>query len=135
MSFKEALAKARAGRPEPELVEVAVGDDLFQVEVSRLDGMDWAAVMADCPPSPASIQLGYDATVGAVLACERHGRLLDSSGDPVEDVDWRELFAEISGAEARAVAATWWALNMRDPNTRVVELKKALEGGARTSSS
>lgn len=136
MSFKDALERARAGRPEPKLVEVAVGDDLFQVEVGRLDGMDWAGIMAECPPVDANgVALGYDTTRAALLACTRHGRLLDGAGEPVEDVDWAALFVEIAGDEARAIAATWWTMNMRDPNARVAELKKALAAGGKTSSS
>ncbi len=136
MSFKDALAKARASRPEPVLQPVAVGDALFQVEVRRLDGMEWAAITAECPPTDEKgARLGYDTNKAALVACRRYSRLLDEAGEPVEDVDWAELFAEISGAEVGAIAAIWWALNMHDPNERVVALKKASAGGSETSSS
>ena len=136
MSFKDALAKARASRPEPVLQSVAVGDELFQVEVRRLDGMEWAAITAECPPTDEKgARLGYDTNKAALVACRRHSRLLDEAGEPVEDVDWAELFSAISGAEVGAIAAIWWALNMHDPNERVVALKKASAGGNATSSS
>lgn len=136
MSFKDALAKARASRPEPVLQSVAVGDELFQVEVRRLDGMEWAAVTAECPPTDEKgARLGYDTNKAALVACRRHSRLLDEAGEPVEEVDWGGLFTEISGAEVGAIAAIWWALNMHDPNERVVALKKASAGGSATSSS
>ncbi len=136
MSFKGALERARAGRPEPKLVQVAVDDELYQVEVMRLDGMDWAAVMAECPPTGAKdVALGYDTSKAALLACKKYSRLLDSEGEPVEDLDWNDLFAAISGVEIGGLAATWWALNVHDPNQRVVALKKALAGGGKTSSS
>lgn len=134
MSFKDALERARAGRPEPKLVQVAVGDELYQVEVKRLDGMDWAAVMADCPPtSTKDVALGYDTSKAALLASKKYSRLLDSEGEPVEGLDWNDLFAEISGIEIGALAATWWAMNVNDPNQRVVALKKASAGGGKTS--
>lgn len=134
MSFKDALAKARERRPKPVEVSVAVGDELFKVEVARLDGMDWAAVMAECPPTDKkAARLGYDTNKAALVACERYSRLLDAGGEPVEDVDWVDLFATLSGAEIGAIAATWWATNMHDPNQRVVDLKKASMGGGRTS--
>lgn len=136
MSFKDALAKARAARPEPVLQPVAVGDALFQVEVRRLDGMEWAAITAECPPTDEKgARLGYDTNKAALVACRRYSRLLDEAGEPVEDVDWADLFSAISGAEVGAIAAIWWALNMHDPNERVVALKKASAGGSETSSS
>lgn len=143
MSFRDALERVRESRPEPTLVEVAVGDELFSVEVRRLDGMDWAAVMAECPPSgTGNVALGYDVTRAALLACQLHGRLLDAAGEPVDLGDksesrkaWSDLFTAVSGTEVRAIAASWWALNMRDPNERVVALKKASAGGVKTSSS
>lgn len=135
MSFKEVLAKARAARPQPVMVPVAVGEDLFNVEVRRLDGMEWAGITAECPPTDEKgARLGYDTNKAALLACRRHSRLLGGDGDVVEDVDWDALFGEISGVEVGAIAATWWALNMHDPNERVVALKKALAGGNVTSS-
>ena len=134
MSFKGAVARAKADRPEPVLVSVALGETLFNVEVKRLDGADWAAVMAECPPSTArGGQLGYEADKAALIACRRYSRLLDTDGESVGDVEWPELFKAISGAEAGAIAATWWALNMNDPNQRVVALKKASSGGSMTS--
>lgn len=145
MSFKEALAKARAERPEPILQAVAVGDELYQVEMMRLDGMDWAAVMAECPPlDEKSARLGYDSNRAALVACKRHSRLLDADGEAVDmetvvkdgevvSDPWADLFQTISGAEIGALAAVWWALNMNDPNQRVIALKKALSAGVRTN--
>lgn len=135
MSFKDALERARAGRPKSTLVPVAVDDELFQIEVRRLDGMDWAAIAAECPPGDEkSARLGYDTNKAALIACKRFSRLLDADGVPVEEVEWDDLFAAISGVEIGAIAATWWALNMHDPNQRVAALKKALAGGGKTSS-
>lgn len=134
MSFKEALEKAHAERPEPALVEIEIGGELFMVEISRLDGMDWAAIMAECPPNDElSARLGYDMTAAGLLACKRFSRLLDSDGNPVDDVDWEALFKASAGTGVRGIAATWWMLNMKDPNERVAELKKALADGGRTS--
>lgn len=134
MSFKDDLAKARADRPKPVLQAVAVGDELYQVEVMRLDGMAWAAVMAECPPTDAKgARLGYDSDKAALVACKRFSRLLDAEGEPVEDFDWADLFDTISGTEVAAIASIWWALNMSDPNDRVVQLKKASAGGSKTS--
>lgn len=148
MSFQDALDKARAARPEPKLQAVAVGDELFNVEIMRLDGMDWAAITAECPPTDErGARLGYDTNKAALIACERYSRLLDAEGEavdmaPVKDeagniiaYPWRDLFKAVSGAEVGAIAATWWALNMNDPNTNVVALKKSLAGGGKTSSS
>lgn len=136
MSFKDALAKARESRPKPVLQPVAVGDELYQVEITRLDGMDWAAVMAECPPTDEKgARLGYDSNKAALVACKRYSRLLDTEGEPVADFDWGDLFTAISGAEIGAIAAVWWALNMHDPNERVVALKKAWAAGDKTSSS
>lgn len=133
MSFKDALAKARAERPAPTLVPVAVGDELYNVEVVRLDGMDWAGVVAECPISdPAQARLGFDANKAALLACSRYARLLDGD-EPVEDVEWPDLFQALSGEEVRGLAATWWSMNVFDPNQRVAELKKASAGGGKTS--
>ena len=136
MSFKDALKKAQAERPEPVMVDVEIGGELFAVEITRLDGMDWAAIMAECPPSDElSARLGYDMTAAGLLACKRFSRLLDSGGNPVEEVDWEALFKASAGLGVRGIAATWWMLNMKDPNERVAELKKALAAGERTSSS
>ena len=134
MSFKDALERAKSSRPAPILVPVAVGDDLFQVEVSRLDGMDWSVVMAECPPTDEKgARLGYDSNKAALVACRRHSRLLDSEDAEIGDVDWGDLFKAISGVEIGAIAASWWALNMSDPNDKVEALKKALRAGAQTS--
>lgn len=134
MSFKDALAKARAARPEPTLVGVAVGDELYNVEVVRLDGMDWAAIAAMSPVNDKRfLKIGFNPINAALLACAAHSRLLDANDEPVEDVDWAELFTAISGEEVRAIAASWWGRNVNDPNTRVEALKKALAGGERTS--
>ena len=135
MGFKEALERAQAERPKPVLQQVAVGDELFSVEVRRLDGMEWAGVMAECPPvDAAGARLGYDADKAAVVACKRYSRLLDADGEPVDDFEWDDLFAVISGVEVKAIAAIWWAMNMSDPNERVAELKKASRAGVKTSS-
>lgn len=147
MSFKDALKRARDARPEPVLQPVALGDEIFNVEVSRLDGMEWAAIMAEAPPKDEKgARLGYDVNKAALIACKRHGRLLDDEGEPV-DMDvvrdkrgniiedpWVDLFTEISGVELHAIASIWWALNMQDPNDRVVALKKASAAGAKTNS-
>lgn len=120
----------------PALIEVVIGDSLYSIEVSRLDGMDWSAIMADATPtSVEGAGLGYEPSVGGVLACKRHGRLLDGDGVPVEAPDWDAVFAALSGVDARGVASAWWALNMRDPNKRVVALKKAWAAGGKMSSS
>lgn len=147
MSFNDALAKARANRPAPVLQAVALGGELFQVEIRRLDGMDWSAITAECPPKSArDVGLGYDSNKAAFIACKQHGRLLDKSGEPVsmaplvdesgkvESDPWVDLFNEISGTESDAITATWWQMNVNDPNTRVVALKKALAAGDKTSS-
>lgn len=140
MSFKESVAKARAEQPEPALVPVAVGEDLYEVEVTRLPGMEWSAIMVDAPPTGNDRVFGFDLNKGALLACQRHARLLDAEGEPVdmsqgEDASdpWEDLFDTISGQEVSIIAATWWALNVNDPNQRVVELKKSLTGGGKTS--
>lgn len=145
MSFKDDLAKARESRPEPVYIEVGVGDNMYSVEVFQLDGMDWSAIMADATPTSAEgAALGYEPSAGALLACKRHGKLLDSDGGAVDmepvKVDgkvvsepWDNLFAELSGVDARGIASAWWALNMRDPNKRVVALKKSLAAGDKTS--
>ena len=136
MGLLDDFAKARADRPEPIMVDVAIGDGLYKVEVTRLDGMAWAAIMAECPPEDAgSARLGYSPSAAALLACKRFARLFDAEGEPVADVDWGEVFAAISGVEVQAIAASWWALNMGDPNQRVVDLKKASAAGGVTSSS
>lgn len=134
MDFKDILAKAQEEVQEVKLVEVSVAGELFRVEVSRLPGMDWSAIMVACPPrSPKLAGIGYDLTDGALLACERHSRFLDADDEVVADVDWAELFTVLAGSEVQGIAATWWTLNMRDPNTRVVELKKALVAGEKAS--
>lgn len=143
MSLTDALAKARESRPEPILITVAVGEELFQVECKRLDGMDWAAVMAAAPPrDDIGVKLSYDIGRGALVACARHSRLLDSEGNLVVErdeqgavipTDWAGIFAAISGSETNQLAATWWALNMNDPNKHVEALKKASAGGRKTS--
>lgn len=142
MGLKDDLERARAERPQPVLVDIAVGESLYKVEVKRLDGMEWAAVMADAPPeSPADARLGYAASKAALYACRKYGRLLDADDNPVveldddgnrADTDWDAVFKAISGVELQAIAATWWALNMGDPNQRVVDLKKASSGGGKT---
>lgn len=138
------MARAQEGRPEPVLVDIAIGESLYKVEARRLDGMEWAAVMAEAPPvDEASARLGYSTHRGALIACRRHGRLLDAGGDPVTHLevdeegkpvplDWAVIFSAISGTEVGAIAAVWWALNMGDPNERVVALKKASAGGSTT---
>lgn len=136
MSFRELMDKARAQKPDPVRVDVTAAGELFQVEVSRLDGMDWSGIMVECPPRNQKLSgLGCDLPRAALLACERHGRLLNSDGEEVPDVVWEELFEVLSGIDVQGIAAVWWSLNMRDPNQRVVDLKKALSGGSRTSSS
>lgn len=125
MSFKEDLAKAKAKR-EPVVVDVLIGDALYGVEVRRLDGMQWAEVTAAAPPTTeVGARLSYDTAKGALIACERFGRLLDSKGKPVKDFSWQEVFDAISGIEVTAIAATWWQLNMGEPNESVTAVKKA----------
>lgn len=139
MGIKEDLEAAKANRPEPVLVDIAIGETLYKVEVKRLDGMEWAGIMADAPPTDeASARLGYSPHRAALIACTRHGRLLDGSGTEAvamggEGLDWHELFEAISGIEVQAIAASWWALNAGDPNGRVVALKKSLAGGGKTN--
>ena len=134
MSFKDDLAAAKAAAVEPVLVDVAVGEALYRVEVVKLPGMQWAEVVAAAPPSDEmGARLGYDTVKAALVACRKYSRLLDSDGEPVAEVDWRDLFDAISGVEIQAIAATWWALNVGDPNERVVALKKALKGGTAIS--
>lgn len=146
MSLKDALAKAREDRPEPVRQPVAVGDELFEVEMKRLDGMAWAAITSECPPTDAmGAGLGYDSNRAALLACKRHGRLLDADGEPVDmspvrdehgniiSEPWEDVFTAISGAEVSGIAAIWWMLNMLGPNERVAALKKASAGGSATS--
>lgn len=132
MGLKEDLAAAKANRPQPVLVDIAIGDTLYKVEARRLDGMQWASIMAAAPPSDeGSARLGYSPSRAALHACRDYGRLLDEDSEPV-DADWAEVFDAISGVEVQAIAATWWALNAADPNQNVVALKKASAGGSKT---
>ncbi len=134
MSFKDDLAAAKAAAVEPVLVDVAVGEALYRVEVVKLPGMQWAGVMAAAPPDDGvGARLGYDVYKAALIACKKYSRLLDSDGEPVADVDWDELFTAISGAEVSGIGATWWALNMAAPNKHVAALKKASAAGRKTS--
>lgn len=126
MGFKDDVAAAKAARSAPVVVSVAVGDSLYGVEAKRLDGMQWAGVMASAPPNDeAGARLGYDTAKAALVACKKYSRLLDAEGEPVAEFDWNDLFDAISGTEIGAIAATWWALNMGDPNQKVIALKKA----------
>jgi hypothetical protein len=125
MSFKEDLAKAKAKR-EPVVVDILLGDALYGVEVRRLDGMQWAEVIASAPPTTeAGARLAYDTAKGALIACERFGRLVYGDGKPVKDFVWQEVFETISGIEVTAIAATWWQMNMGEPNESVTAAKKA----------
>lgn len=134
MGFQDDLAAAKAARDETVMVDVVVGEALYQVEVRRLDGMQWADIMADAPPnSEVAGRLGFDVYKAALLACRKYSRLLDADGNEVPEVDWADLFAAISGAEVSGIGATWWALNMADPNRRVAALKKAHSGVSETS--
>jgi hypothetical protein len=134
MSFKDDLAAAKKLRPEPILVPVAVGESMYQVEVSRLPGTTWDAIMSRCPArSEQHFAVGYDTGKAAVVASTEHGRLLAADGEAVVDPDWDGLFEVISGIELRAIAAAWWGQNVNDPDQAVTALKKA--SAARESSS
>lgn len=145
VGIKEDLARAKAGRQKPVVQDIVIGDALYQVEARRLDGMQWAHVIAAAPPrDEASALLGYDTPLAALVACREYGRLLDAEGEHVtslgvdengdpEPLDWVEIFSAISGIEVQAISAMWWGLNIHDPNQRVVELKKASAGGRKTS--
>jgi len=133
MGIKEDLELAKAERPDPVYVDVAIGSNLYKVEITRLDGMQWAGIMAECPPiDDGSALLGYAPHRAGLIACQRHGKLLDENGNGVE-ADWEAIFESISGTEVQAISATWWGMNMGDPNQRVVALKKASAGGSKTS--
>lgn len=145
MGLNEDLAAAKASRPEPVLVDVVVNDALYRVETRRLDGMQWAAVMAAAPPTDSvSVMLGYSPAQGALVACREYGRLFDADGveqdmSPVVGDDgvvlsdpWGDVFDAISGTEIQAVASSWWGRNAGDPNQRVEALKKASRGGGKT---
>lgn len=126
MTFIEDLAAAKAQRPAPILVPVALGEALYRVEVKRLPGTAWDSIMARCPArSEQHFAVGYDTGKAAVLASREHGRLLDADGALVEGADWDGLFEVISGIELRAIAAAWWGLNVNDPDQAVTALKKA----------
>ena len=144
MGLKEDLEAAKSARVQPKVVDIVVNDTLYGVEVKRLDGMEWAAIMAECPPDAQSVRLGYDAQKAALVASCRHGRLLDAGGEQIltlgvdeegtpVPVDWDAIFAAISGVEVQAIAGLWWGMNVGDPNQRVVALKKASAGGSATS--
>lgn len=143
MALSDDLAAAQAARPKPILVDIAIGDSLYKVEVRRLDGMQWAGVIASAPPvDEMSVRLGYQPSKAALTACSMYSRLLDADGSPVTSmgvdengeplpVDWSAIFAAISGVEIQAIAATWWGLNNNDPNKNVLALKKASQGGSK----
>lgn len=146
MGWKDSLAKAKNARTETDPIrqDIVLDEDLYQVEIRRLDGLDWAAITAEAPPeTETDARLGYNTRKAALIACRRHGRLLDASGNPVpvehdEDgeiipVDWAGIFTAISGVEVQAIAAGWWAMNMHDPNQRVQQLKKASAAGGSMS--
>lgn len=144
MGLKEDLEAAEANRPKPVLVDIAIGDALYRVDARRLDGMEWAGVMAEAPPTDeASARLGFSTHRAALIACSRYSKLYDADGEPVTHIEvdekgdplplnWARIFAAISGIEVQALAATWWALNAGDPNQRVVDLKKSSAGGGKT---
>lgn len=142
MGLAEDLERAQGDRPDPVLVDVAIGGALYQIEVRRLDGMEWALVMAESPPTAETLRLGYSPPRAALIACSRHGKLLDADGNRVTTLgvdddgnpiplDWAAIFTAISGVEIQAIAASWWGLNVGDPNEHVVQLKKASAGGSR----
>ena len=145
MGLKEDLERAKQTRPEPVLVDIVISDALYQVETRRLDGMQWAAVMASAPPvDAASVMLGYSPAQGALVACREYGRMLDAEGNPVDmspvldengevvSEPWEDVFEAISGTEIQAIASSWWGRNAGDPNQRVEALKKASAGGSKT---
>jgi len=144
VGLKEDLNRAKQNRPEPVLVDIVIGDTLYRVDARRLDGMEWAGVMAESPPTDeGSARLGFSTHRAALIACTRFSTLYDADGEPVRHIetdeqgnplplDWGLIFSAISGIEVQALAATWWALNAGDPNQRVVDLKKSSAGGGKT---
>lgn len=82
MGLKEDIEAARLNRPEPVRQQVAVGEALYEVEISRLEGLEWAGIIAECPPKDErGALLGYDANKAAVIACKRFSRLINSEGE------------------------------------------------------
>lgn len=141
MGYREAAERAKQNRPEPVIQAFVLDDELYHVPIRRLDGQDWALVTAEAPPEVArDARLGFNTRKAAMIACGRHAQLLDADKNPVpaeydEDgkrvpVDWGMIFAAISGTEVDAIAAIWWAMNVSDPNERVVAAKKASAGGS-----
>lgn len=131
MSLKDDLEAAKANPVAPVRVPVTVNGTLYEVECSRLESTVWDGIVARSPArAEQHFRVGYDTGKASVIAMTEHGRIYGPDGEAETDVDWEGFIARISGVELRAISAAWWGLNEDDPNSAVIALKKASEGGA-----
>lgn len=116
-----------------ELIDAIYDDALCRVECVKLPGMVWAGITVECPPqNDVERGYGYSPHRAALIACSRHGRLLDAEGEPIEKPDWDALFME-NGAQIIDIASAWWTLNVNAQRQKLNALKKALAAGTTTS--
>lgn len=135
-----AKARARVEAVEPVLVPVTVAGVTLGVRFLPVSGQEWRELTLRHAPRPGislDANLGYN--VDAVVAGFPQVALID--GDDVDDMmrtgedgkpfsKWPEVYAELSAADMKALAQSFWAAHEFDP-VKAVEAVGKVSAGSR----
>jgi len=122
-------------------------DSVVTIRFFRLPGDAWADIMSRCPARPGAVMdeyYGYNMQTATKLAAPYvdsqgliyGGRVEGDAVVPLEYApatdaapavnEWADLFRVASGAEQARMESAVWELNISDPDTSLVDLKKKL---------
>lgn len=133
MDVEALIARARehVAKAHTATQEVLVGDELVELEFTRVDGMQWASLKATHPPRDGSrfdVNLGYNVDAGPR---DYPVSAIKVAGESVSVEQWQALFDLLAAPSVRDVATAVWGLNDYELSVRAGELKKASAGGSK----
>ena len=129
-NLKDLIARQRAEVEAPKSlpVNVALGGELVEVEISRLLPDDWDALVLAHPPratSRSDAKIGYDQRALPRNYPASHIRV---AGEPVDQETWVEVYASLRSVNKNNVGTLMWGLNIFDELKELQALGKAAAG-------
>lgn len=128
MDLKALIAQQRASveATKTETVNVVLGRELVEVEISRLLPDDWQSLVAANPPrktSKSDANIGYDQNG---LPRNYPAAKIRVAGEPVSSDMWRELYEVLNSVNRNNVGTVIWGLNVYEAIQELQELGKAV---------
>lgn len=123
--------KRQVESPSTLIAEVALGGELVQVRLTKMESWAWLNLSAQHPIRPgSSLDAVHGFNMHAVVRDypEREQVLSEDESATLDDETWADMMSVLSAADIDTIATGIWALNVLEGRQAVKAAKKASAG-------